>query len=190
MRNLREPEDSGASQDIGRALGVPIQQLSPAAIPARRMFGGASMPTATAVPASHPLLSALGKLWASPNTVLGLAAAGTSYLAGKMAGTSPQFQLGNNAIQLLNSPLNIHNRAYTLGNVQVYGVNDGPDRYGYSYTGAKVNTGRHEEGHTYQAQLLGPLYLPAEAIESLRGDRNSLEVGADKYALGQSWAGF
>ena len=142
---------------------------------------------------NHPILGALGKVWTSPNTALGLAAAGASYLAGKVAGTNPSFQIGNNSIQLLNSPLNVNNRAYTLGNVQVYGVGDGPSRGQTSYTGAFVNTGLHEEGHTVQAQILGPLYPPAWGLGRLFGGDsagNPMESGADKYALGQSCSGF
>ena len=142
---------------------------------------------------AHPLLSALGKIWTNQNTALGLAAAGVSYIAGKFQGTNPSFQVGNNAIQLLNSPLNVNNRAYTLGNVQVYGISDGPGTGQTSYTGAFVNNGRHEEGHTVQAQILGPAYLPAWlAGRILGGDnaQNPLEAGADKYGLGQSCNGF
>ena len=141
----------------------------------------------------HPILSAVGKVWTSSNTALGLAAAGVSYLAGKIEGTNPLFQVGNNSIQLLNSPVNVNNRAYTLGNVQVYGVNDGPSVSQYSYTAAFVNNGKHEEGHTVQAQILGPLYLPAWiAGRILGGDSagNPLESGADKYASGKSCSGF
>jgi hypothetical protein len=138
----------------------------------------------------HRILDAMGKLWGSTNSALGLLAAGGSYVAGKVAGTDPKFQIGNNAIQLLNSPLNIGNRAYTLGNVQVYGTGEGPEKSTYSYTGAKVNNGRHEEGHTLQSQFLGPTYLTAELWGSLLGNRNPLEVGADKYGLGQSCTGF
>jgi len=154
------------------------------------MFGRGAGSANMTPSARHPVLDLLGKLWGSTNTTLGLAAAGPSYLAGRLMGTNPRFQLGNNAIQLLNSPLNVHNRAYTLGNVQVYGVNDGPDRHGKSYTGSDVNIGRHEEGHTYQSQILGPAYLPVEMWTSFMGNKNPLEVGADKYALGRSWTGF
>jgi hypothetical protein len=141
---------------------------------------------------SHPILGALGKVWNSPNTLLGLAAAGASYVAGKYEGTNPTFQLGNNSIQLLNSPLNVGNRAYTLGNVQVYG-SSGPDRGQISYSGAFVNNGQHEEGHTVQGQILGPLYLPAWGLGRLFGGDsagNPMEAGADKYGLGQSCSGF
>lgn len=131
----------------------------------------------------------------SLNSALGLVAAGASYVAGKWEGTNPSFQIGNNAIQLINSPLNVNNRAYTLGNVQIYGVgtNAGLGHGQISYTGAFVNTGQHEEGHTVQGQILGPLYLPAWGLGRLFGGDsagNPMESGADKYALGQSCTGF
>ena len=141
--------------------------------------------------ASHPVLGALGKLWALPNTVIGLGAAGVSYAAGKLAGTNPTFTTGNNSIQLLNSPLNIGGRAYTIGNVQVYASGRGPERVQRSYSGLIVNVGQHEEGHTVQSQILGPLYLPVIIMGGLRlGNANPLETGADKYARGTSCAGF
>jgi hypothetical protein len=141
----------------------------------------------------RPILDALGKMWTGSNTALGLAAAGVSYVAGKIEGTNPSFQMNNNAIQLLNSPMNVNNRAYTLGNVQVYGINDGPGNGQTSYSGSFVNNGKHEEGHTIQAQILGPMYLPAwVAGRVLGGDNadNPMEAGADKYGLGQSCTGF
>lgn len=172
-------------------LGVDPRQLNPlSSAPRAGMFGRATAPFRSMPAARHPALDILGKLWSSTNTLLGLGAAVPSYLVGKVVSTNPRFQFGNNAIQLLNSPLNVGNRAYTLGNVQVYGLGDGPDRTGRSYTGMDVNTGRHEEGHTYQSQILGPAYLPVELWGSLMGNRNPLEVGADKYGLGKSWNGF
>ncbi len=142
---------------------------------------------------NHPILGAIGKIWSSPNSLLGLAAAGVSYAAGKFEGSNPSFQTGNNAIQLINSPLNVGNRAYTLGNVQVYGTGNGPSRGQTSYTGAFVNTGAHEEGHTVQGQILGVLYLPAWGLGRLFGGDsagNPMEAGADRYGLGQSCSGF
>jgi hypothetical protein len=135
-------------------------------------------------------LDILGKAWALPNTALGLAAAGPSYVAGKLLGTHPRFRFGDNALQLLNSPLNLGGRAYTLGNVQVYPEAQPPDLRQPSYTGAVGRVGAHEAGHSQQGQVLGPLYLPAEVLGSLLGDRNPLEVGADKYMTGRSWNGF
>lgn len=132
----------------------------------------------------------LGKLWSSPNTALGLMAAGGAYAAGKLAGTDPKFTIGDNAIQLQNSPFG--DRALALGNVQIY-----PDEYGpdylipHSYTGVPVRAGDHEAGHAMQGQILGPLFIPAEILgATLMGKRNPIEVGADKFATGRSKTGF
>lgn len=141
----------------------------------------------------NPVADVLMKAWALPNTALGLAAAGLSYGAGKLAGTDPKFRIGDNAIQLLNSPFNVQGRAYTLGNVQVYPRGEDPEaRMRGSYSGRTYGrVGDHEEGHTRQAEILGPLYLPAELVGSLLfGDRNPLEVGADRFVEGRSWNGF
>ncbi|WP_153046166.1 hypothetical protein [Rhizorhabdus dicambivorans] len=125
-----------------------------------------------------------GKVWNSPNTAIGLAAALPSYVAGKVMGTDPKFRFGNNALQLLNSPLNIDGRAYTVGNIQIYAPGYGPERDNPdSYTGQQVNNGLHEEGHTYQGQVLGPLYIPLEIAGTYLGDDNPFDIDADNYAV-------
>jgi hypothetical protein len=186
--DFQPPWRLGAGPPISRIPDVPpLLRARPQPIRATRSDGPVRAPCAP-----HPIWDGLGKIHGSFNTSLGLAAAGVSYLAGKALGTKPSFRMGDDAIQLTNSPLNIGNRAYTLGNVQVYGLGKyaGPDWTGPSYTGAWVRTGNHEAGHSRQSQRLGMFYLPAEAIGSLFGDRNPLEVGADKFALGQSCSGF
>lgn len=154
----------------------------------------APKPKAKVCPTSTAL-TAMRTVWASPNTALGLIAAGVSYAAGRVEGTNPSFQRVNNSLQLLNSPLNIGNRAYSLGNVQVYGVGNtnSPTSRNVSYTGVIVANGLHEEGHTVQAGILGPLYLPAWGLGRLFGGDsagNPLERGADRYAQGLSCNGF
>lgn len=123
---------------------------------------------------------------ALPNTALGIVAGGGAYLAGRIVGTNPNTKFANNAVQVLNSPININDRAYTLGNVEVFAAGHGPEAYQTSYSQAYVSNGSHEEGHTLQAQSLGLTYLPAELIGSLSGENNPLEIGADKYAMGLS----
>jgi hypothetical protein len=52
-----------------------------------------------------------------------------------------------------------------------------------------VRNGMHEEGHSVQAQMLGPFYLPAWlAGRIVGGDSagNPLEAGADRYGMGLS----
>jgi RHS repeat-associated protein len=138
---------------------------------------------------SHPILGALGKANGAINTLIGGAAAAGSALAGALGGNSPQANFGNNSIQVTNA-WTFGGRAYTIGNVQVYSAGNGPGVGSTSYTGAFVNNGSHEEGHTIQSQILGPLYLPSVLLGSALGNNNPMEVGADKYALGQSCTGF
>jgi RHS repeat-associated protein len=181
--NGRTPPTRTASTAIGNKSSADFSQTNATD---DTQSGNGGCPT-------HPLLDAVGKAWTLSNTEMGIIAAELSYVAGKIKGTSPSFQIRNNAIQLLNSPINVDNRAYTLGNVQIYGLGDGPNEVGPSYTNSIVNMGRHEEGHTLQAQILGPYYLPTWVIgRAFGGDSqgNPLESGADNYALGQSCNGF
>ena len=144
-------------------------------------------------PALRALLTALGFVWASPTTALGLIAALVCYAAGRMMRSGARFRIGNQALQLLDSPLNFRGRAFTLGHVQVYGRDWGPDACAPSYTGAVVNIGLHEQGHTAQARWLGPLFLPMWLAGRLMGGdsaANPLEGGADRYALGLCRHGF
>lgn len=64
-----------------------------------------------------------------------------------------------------------------LGNVQVYTPQQTPEGSGVSYTGAIVNTGRHEDGHSCQAAALGDAYLPAVILGGLLyGDKIRLRL--------------
>ena len=54
----------------------------------------------------------------------------------------------------------------------------------------KILLGKHEQEHTYQAQILGPLFLPIYLMNGGVSHNNPLEKGADqsgnKYYLNQS----
>lgn len=180
MTAYNDPENWGALRaKIGSAAGK--QAEAPAG--ERRKHAPS--------PFDNPILDAIGKRWGAGNTVLGLAAAGASYLAGLAKGTHPKFQVGDNAIQLLNSPWNYDHRPYTLGNVQIYPPDRPPNHLTKkSYTGVSVPEGAHEAGHSAQAQLLGPAYLPAWLLGELLPGVNPMEAGADKFAEGKSWSGF
>jgi hypothetical protein len=119
---------------------------------------------------------------------VGLAWGGLNYGVGKLQGTNPQVQWRNNAWQFTGAPLQIDERPVALGNVQVYHPNWGPGRnYTSSYTGQRVNSGRHEEAHSHQAQRWGPGYLPAVGIGGLLfGDQNPFETAADDYGAGKT----
>ncbi len=141
---------------------------------------------------SNSVLNRLGNIWSSPNSALGLAAATISYIAGRAVGSNPSIQFGNNALQVLNSPLEVPGRAVTIGNVTIYPTDASLDSIIRSaYTQKLVNTGMHEMGHTLQAQSLGPFYIPVSAFDALVfGDNSPLEVGADNFASGKSCSPF
>lgn len=132
------------------------------------------------------LADALGKLWASPYTALGLSYGLLAHLAGRLSGSTSQVCLGNNAIQFINSCGIMRGAALTLGNVILYGRDAEPWRHG-AYGDARVNIGRHEQAHTYQYQLLGPLFV---LVYFLRGglagpSKNPLERAAQNFGAGR-----
>ena len=98
-----------------------------------------------------------GKVWASPNTAIGLTAGGLGHVAGLAKGTRPRISVGNNAIQFENNPV-AGRSAVTLGNVSIYSPYDSVDR-----------SSSHEKPHTYQAQQLGPFYLPSNLLGGAAG---------------------
>jgi hypothetical protein len=115
--------------------------------------------------------SIIGKIWNSPNTALtGLPFAGagyvtsyTRYIVGWQK-NAPRMSFGHNALQLENNYLNFGG-AITLGNVISYG-NGANDPYGDNH---QVGW-KHEIQHTYQGEILGPLYLPAAGISLSLGE--------------------
>lgn len=112
--------------------------------------------------------SVAGKIWNAPNSLIGLGLGSLGYLAGwpsKWLGLQtepPRITTGNNAVQFTDNPLGGVG-AITLGNAQI--INGKPtDR------GADGNfLGPHEERHTNQGELLGPLYLPSNIFGGLAG---------------------
>jgi RHS repeat-associated protein len=121
-----------------------------------------------------------GKIWAAPNSALGLAAG----VAGIPFGAEPV--VGNNSIQFLNYPLG--GGALTLGNVVLYGGGTAPGDVGNFYNFGIHNLGAHEMAHTFQYERLGPLFLPAYFLGGGGiGRDNPLEVSAHRYAIGKSY---
>jgi len=89
--------------------------------------------------------SILGKLWASPTTSIGLLLGLLGMLIG---GDKPR--RGNNALEFCgNRWIAPFTSAITIGHVICYAGREPAQR-----------TQDHERQHTYQAELLGPLYLP------------------------------
>jgi RHS repeat-associated protein len=104
----------------------------------------------------------VGKLWNLPNTIIGLTYGGLGYGVGLITGSDPDIGFGGNAVQFTNNPF-ASRGAITIGNVEVFGgsTND---------LGADGNImGEHEPQHTYQGQLLGPLYLPSNILGGAAG---------------------
>ena len=96
--------------------------------------------------------SLLGKLWASPNTALGLAIGTVAVMLGARA------RFANNAIEFLEQPFVtlIGRNAVTLGNTIHYAPGRDPDRIIRSYDGARdVKLGDHERAHTHQYERWG-----------------------------------
>jgi hypothetical protein len=106
----------------------------------------------------------IGKLWTLPNSLVGIAYGLAGYLVGVLARSAPGIGLGNNAVQFRNCPLMAS--AMVFGNVIVYGR--APAFQPESPRGNHV-LGDEERQHTYQAQWLGPLYLPAHLLSGISG---------------------
>jgi hypothetical protein len=126
-------------------------------------------------------LDAVGKIWALPNTVIGVMYGGLGHLFGKLGnlmglyGPGSHISFGNNAIQFENNPLVA--TAITIGNVIVYGHGKHYQPNAPRCGGAHV-LGTEEMQHTFQSQILGPLYLPAHCL-----------LGASAKLLNGYWHG-
>ena len=127
-------------------------------------------------------VSALGKLWTLPNTVLGLAAGGVALALGARAG------VGRNAIEFHDSRLVewVQRGAITLGNTIHYARGMHPDRVVARYDGrGRVTLGEHERAHTLQYERWGPLFLVVYALlwlPGVGGAGNPFEHAADDRA--------
>lgn len=133
------------------------------------------------------LLVALGHLWTSPNTALGV----TAGLLGAPFGARPYRSGG--ALAFRRMPC--FRGALTLGGVILHD-GDSLDRLVRTYasrcrsTGQKprVSLGAHERAHVLQYLVLGPLFLPVYFICGGVSASNPLERAADLYALaGTGW---
>ncbi|MFL6604617.1 MAG: FG-GAP-like repeat-containing protein [Steroidobacteraceae bacterium] len=128
------------------------------------------------------VLSLPAKLWALPSTVVGLIYGGVGDVLGLMMGMDSRVLFAYNSVQFTNNPLMLS--AVTFGNVIIYagGSDYSPESIG---KGENFTLGYQEMQHTSQAEILGPLYLPAHIIfgigsEIMSGDwhfSNALEQG-------------
>jgi hypothetical protein len=146
-------------------------------------------------------LDVVGKIWALPNTLIGLAYGGLGYAAGwagyamGLQALPPEIAFGNNAIQFINNPFVRSGEAFTLGNSILYGPGVDPTRGG-AYGDPSVIFGTQEMAHTYQQQVLGvfffPAYVGAGGFVGPNGwaqpHGNAFENGGQAYGSGKgSW---
>ncbi|MBL7661349.1 hypothetical protein JNK13_01220 [bacterium] len=119
-----------------------------------------------------------GKVWNLPNTVIGTLWG----MLGVPFGANVTFD--NNAIQFENHPFMFDEGAITLGNTTIYDTNAWPSKTIEAQPG--VTYAQHEIQHTFQGELFGPLYLPANILGGLlanlnqgfwHGDSNFMETG-------------
>ena len=113
--------------------------------------------------------SGAGKVWNVPNTAVGVTVGivglGISQLPG-LPGGSVRFR--HNAIEFENNPL-MFAGAITLGNTINYKGCESKKTFGPF---AELDNGyvwQHEMQHTFQGELLGPLYLPANILGAAGG---------------------
>lgn len=137
----------------------------------------------------HPLLLALGALWTSPNTLIGLLLGA----AGLLRGTRVHLSTREHALVFARWPWG-PGGAITFGNTILH---TGPDldiachtyahRAGHC-TDAAIRLGDHERAHVLQYMALGPLFLPLYLVCGGISVRNRFERAADRYALtGAGW---
>ncbi len=159
------------------------------------LFSGAAQSAANGQNPLDGLVDLAGKIWELPNTLLGL----TAGVASLPFGSDISFE--HNAIVFNNFPWG-PGGALTLGNtilstepqltpnmIPTYMA-----RYDYLSglplpANPYVDLGGHEEAHTYQASVLGPLFIPVYGLQSLFSSGPSpLENAADKYGqTGKGW---
>ncbi len=117
-----------------------------------------------------------GKIWNAPNTMLGLELGALGYVAGAVAGRRPGVRLANNAVQFTNNPVGGVS-AVTIGNATIsngdpYDRAKSTGRTWFNPDGSpRLENGHtqqvHEEQHTKQGELLGPLYLASNLAGGL-----------------------
>ena len=78
--------------------------------------------------------------------------------------------------------------AVTLGNTISYTPGSGPGDSGFPYGSTDPsNYGLHEQAHTYQSEVFGPLFIPAWFLGGGPSASNPFEQSANNFALGGSW---
>ncbi|MEO6519494.1 MAG: hypothetical protein ABIO17_10965 [Pseudoxanthomonas sp.] len=135
------------------------------------------------------LALALGMVWASPNSLIGLAAGGLGMLFGATADLSAR----DFAVVFNHWPWG-PGGAITLGNTILH-TGDTLDSECVTYEHRaghclhpRIKLGDHERAHVYQYMVLGPLFLPVYLLCGGVSVRNPFERAADRYAMtGHGW---
>jgi hypothetical protein len=134
-------------------------------------------------------LLALGMLWTSPNSLLGLLLG----VAGLAFGARMRWQQRERALVVRRWPWG-RGGALTLGNVIVHtGERLDTPCLTYAHRAGRcieppVSLADHERAHVYQYMLLGPLFLPLYLLCGGVSARNPFERAADRYARsGRGW---
>lgn len=141
---------------------------------------------------AHPIRRylplALGMLWTSPNSALGLALG----IAGLAFGARMRWQRRELALVGRRWPWG--GGALTLGNVIVHtGERLDTPCLTYAHRAGRrveppVMLADHERAHVHQYMLLGPLFLPLYLLCGGISARNPFERAADRHALhGHGW---
>ncbi len=124
----------------------------------------------------------VGKLWASPNTAIGLVLG----VFGVPAGT--RVVRGENALHFVGHPLLLFFtvRAITFGHCVLFRPGVGPDTVVGRYDGSGTQRiGDHEYAHTLQYERWGPFFLPVYLLLALLARPHPLECQADRWAAGR-----
>jgi len=132
----------------------------------------------------------IGKFWAAPSTAIGLGYGLTMHILGELAGKNPRIRVRDNAVQFTGG-LN-PGGAVTLGNTVTWAG----DPYDPNDTTWRKAPGQwkdgddpipHEVNHTYQAQQLGPLYLPSNILGGVWGLLHKPDHPEEDNSLGARW---
>ena len=139
--------------------------------------------------AGSALLLALGGLWTSPNSALGLLAGGVGLALGARA----RWRSHELALVFERMPWPSPG-ALTLGNVILHtGASLDVGCLTYAHRAGRANEpsvslADHERAHVYQYMLLGPLFLPLYLLCGGVSVGNPFERAADRYAMaGRDW---
>jgi hypothetical protein len=133
--------------------------------------------------ARFSLVGVLGKLWTSPNSIIGILLGAVGVLFGA------RVRRGYNAIWFINYP--IGRGALTLGNV-VLATRGWEPEAALTVYGVFQQVGPHEEAHTRQYEVLGPFFgLAYLLLPGAFTARSPFERAATLYAtgLGGWWPG-